>query len=266
MERGGNISASQKTELIEFMGKHPELQNGKFTQTFTFKHARKMWEELTNNLNAVPGATKDWKKWRKTWHDMKAATKSKKSSIKRYTQCTGGGPSINTQLNTDDEKILDIIGPVAVEGQNVEESLVEFDDSDIIVEYSEAPETVNISETKNNSNNENPQQKPIVPSVILNNNKENSKPTEQPKLNGSKIPSRKRRIQRLEHTITATEKLSQQTERKILLKEEYYINKLQLYQEEVDAKKRIADALESIAAHFKTKEMDKHHLQDVCDI
>lgn len=47
------------------MGKHPELQSDKFSATFTFKHAHKLWEEVTEKLHEIPGAIKEWKQWRK---------------------------------------------------------------------------------------------------------------------------------------------------------------------------------------------------------
>lgn len=47
------------------MQKHPELQSGKFSATFTFKHAQKLWEKATDELHKIPGAVKSWKQWRK---------------------------------------------------------------------------------------------------------------------------------------------------------------------------------------------------------
>lgn len=51
--------------LLEFMENHPELQSGKFSKDFTFKHAEILWCEVTAELHEVPGAQKEWKKWRK---------------------------------------------------------------------------------------------------------------------------------------------------------------------------------------------------------
>ncbi|XP_011858776.1 PREDICTED: uncharacterized protein LOC105556303 [Vollenhovia emeryi] len=74
------------------MRKHPELQSGKFSATFTFKHTQKLWEEITTELHQIPGAVKDWKQWRKTWQDMRSSTKAKSASIKNHAKQTGGGP------------------------------------------------------------------------------------------------------------------------------------------------------------------------------
>lgn len=65
----GSTTPEQKAELLEFLKSHPGLTSGKFTNDFTFKKARGLWESLANTLNAMPGARKDWKKWRKVTRD-----------------------------------------------------------------------------------------------------------------------------------------------------------------------------------------------------
>lgn len=47
------------------MRQHPELQSGKFSATFSIKHAQKLWEQVTEELHQIPGAVKSWKQWRK---------------------------------------------------------------------------------------------------------------------------------------------------------------------------------------------------------
>ena len=42
-----------------------ELLSGKFSSSFTFKTAQKRWEEIAESLNTMPGAVKNWNKWRK---------------------------------------------------------------------------------------------------------------------------------------------------------------------------------------------------------
>lgn len=64
-KRSGNITEDQRCLLIEFMKVHPELVSGKFSKTFTYDHAAKLWQEVTEILNACNGAEKNWKSWRK---------------------------------------------------------------------------------------------------------------------------------------------------------------------------------------------------------
>ncbi|XP_050310044.1 uncharacterized protein LOC126745999 [Anthonomus grandis grandis] len=122
----GFVSSEQKKELILFMEEHPELKSGKFTQDFSFKTAQALWIKLAGRLHSLPGAHKDWKQWRKTWQDLKSKSKKKKTEIRNHQMGTGGGPAV-ADLNSYDEKILELIGPVLVDGdRNVEESSCHF--------------------------------------------------------------------------------------------------------------------------------------------
>ncbi|CAG9814652.1 unnamed protein product [Phaedon cochleariae] len=124
-----NITPDQRRELVDFIKLHPQLNSGKFTNEFTFKKAQELWQSLENNMNAFPaGAHKEWKKWRKTWHDIKTRTKSKSSMIKQHRKRTGGGPPTAINITTQEEEVLGIMGEVIVDGHpGISESLVEFD-------------------------------------------------------------------------------------------------------------------------------------------
>ena len=61
-----NMCPTQREHLIDFLEEHPELKNGKFSASFTYKDASKLWMLLADTLNAIPGgANRDWKGWRK---------------------------------------------------------------------------------------------------------------------------------------------------------------------------------------------------------
>lgn len=55
----------QMQELVELLKNDPQLVAGKFTPTFTQKVAQKRWEAIAETLNAIPGTSKCWSKWRK---------------------------------------------------------------------------------------------------------------------------------------------------------------------------------------------------------
>ena len=58
----------------------------------------------------------------KVWADWKSKTKKKALTIKRHAGRTGGGPASRQTLSAIDERVLAILGPLAVEGQaSVEE-------------------------------------------------------------------------------------------------------------------------------------------------
>lgn len=49
----------------EYMTKYPKLTKGKFSSSFTLKDSIHLWNEISDILNSVNGAKKDWKGWRK---------------------------------------------------------------------------------------------------------------------------------------------------------------------------------------------------------
>lgn len=60
------INSEQKSILLEYVKKYPDLAKQKFTAEFTFKKAQQHWEEVTAMLNGIPGGSKKtWIKWRK---------------------------------------------------------------------------------------------------------------------------------------------------------------------------------------------------------
>jgi len=59
------ITNEQKTLLIEYMNKYPELLKGKLTSSFTLKDSIRLWNEISEILNSVNGAKKEWKDWHK---------------------------------------------------------------------------------------------------------------------------------------------------------------------------------------------------------
>jgi len=44
--------------LIELLKKDPQLISGKFTSTFTFKHARNRWMAIADTLNEFPAVSR----------------------------------------------------------------------------------------------------------------------------------------------------------------------------------------------------------------
>jgi len=51
--------------LVDLMAHDPQLCSGKFTKFFTHKIAQQRWESIAIQLNALPGAEKNWVKWKK---------------------------------------------------------------------------------------------------------------------------------------------------------------------------------------------------------
>lgn len=64
-KRATPLIQKQKEILTEFLQNHENLRTGKFTNEFTKKRARELWEEVTGSLNAIGGSKKTWEQWRK---------------------------------------------------------------------------------------------------------------------------------------------------------------------------------------------------------
>ncbi|CAG9765772.1 unnamed protein product [Ceutorhynchus assimilis] len=117
------ISPQQKIVLIEFMEQNPVMVTQKQSNQFTNADISKLWQTVTLTLNSIPGATKTWKEWRKTWSDIKSRTKKRVHENRKEALKTGGGPNISEGVNTEDEKVLEIIGgDLLIEGIDVPEA------------------------------------------------------------------------------------------------------------------------------------------------
>ncbi|CAG9770092.1 unnamed protein product [Ceutorhynchus assimilis] len=128
------LSSKQKQILVDFVYDRPEMYKGKFTSTYTHAVSMVLWKQVASILNAIPGgANKEWTQWRKTWVDLKKQVKNKKSKEKQHIYGTGGGPPLPPTLEdvdkTTDEKIFEIITPVAFEGnRDVPEPQIVFEE------------------------------------------------------------------------------------------------------------------------------------------
>ncbi|CAH1114783.1 unnamed protein product [Psylliodes chrysocephalus] len=70
-----HCTEGQKRMLVSFLESDEELRKGKFTSQFTYKESQRRWETISQKLNSVPGAKKEWASWRRTWQDLKKNVK-----------------------------------------------------------------------------------------------------------------------------------------------------------------------------------------------
>ncbi|KMQ83450.1 hypothetical protein RF55_20013 [Lasius niger] len=91
-KRAANITNEQRTLLIEYMTKHPKLTKGKISSSFTLKDFIHLWNEISDILNSVNGAKKDWK------------------------AATIGGTQNTDILTPQEEQVLDIMCPTSING------------------------------------------------------------------------------------------------------------------------------------------------------
>ncbi|KAG5888055.1 hypothetical protein JTB14_032862 [Gonioctena quinquepunctata] len=174
---------------------------------------------------------------------MKVAAKKKNSQIKNFQRCTGGGPPILPPLNENEEAIVQMIGTVATKGHpKILESDTVFENGvcqevDVTTLHEFDNDYNALVVDKNLEDDENRTQTDQTPSISHN---------EKKVIQQYKIV----RVERLNHTIAATEKLAMHSEINIKQTEEYQKKKLKLYEEDIQAKNRIAVALENIAVYL----------------
>lgn len=143
------------------------------------------------------------------------------------------------ELTNNEEKVLNIIGDVVVSGHpNTLSSCVSFDDMEISVQYDHNYTTT--QETQPSSSME---------EEVGEEEKKESKTlqTHYPEKKVTK-PKKLFKTRRLENSIQATERLAEQTQVKLEMKQKYYDSKLDLLKKLVEAQNTIAMALENIAA------------------
>ncbi|CAK1587201.1 unnamed protein product [Parnassius mnemosyne] len=209
------VSARQKQKLIELMTEHPELISCKVTNDFNYKDSQKLWQNIANECNSIPGAKKTWRQWRKTWHDLRSKTK------KRHEE-TNGEVTRFTFIHTDAEQealgVKNVTEFVPLEGEVQQESL-----NDKISEASSEPESL-------------PEEKVFVSSTnvksfkLKNNSKHSSKHSSNCNLNCDMIAFQEQKKLELKEDYLS-------------FKKEYLRQKLKLLKEQTEALKSIAKEL-----------------------
>ncbi|KAK4882318.1 hypothetical protein RN001_005637 [Aquatica leii] len=300
VQKRGKVSEWQKQVLLQFLEDNPNVKSGKFSANFTYKTAQRSWQTIAEQLNAIGPVQKSWCQWRKTWQDMKTKAKTKGGELRREREKTGGGPPTNTLItDVDEERILNLIGPVCIGGHpNTKTSRVVFSSEDeaeplakqrITEHFPQTPScsymqnmlkpepvtlpTLEISSTQTYPLLHNTTQKPSTPPPLVStsfttetdfststlNQKDNTVITM------SKTPNRYGKSRRLENSILATTTLSKQMQRKIEIKEKYYAKKLKIYEDEIVQKRRLADVEEKRLKLYEQDIIEKRRIANALE-
>lgn len=108
--------------FVDFFGTYPDLAKGRFSASSNGKDLyKKLWNELTLQLNSLGLGEKTTEKWQKTWSDFKCGLKKKAAEISRMQRITGGGPPFEKKLTEVEMKLLAILGETFYKGCNVPE-------------------------------------------------------------------------------------------------------------------------------------------------
>ncbi|KAI4454375.1 hypothetical protein MML48_9g00011246 [Holotrichia oblita] len=110
--------------LADFMESHPEFATGRLFSANPREKFKKLWGDLTMQLNSLGFGERPTEKWQKTWTDYKSNLKKRASEIKRAQSMAGGGPECEKKLLDIKTRILNIFGETFVKGCGVEEKWV----------------------------------------------------------------------------------------------------------------------------------------------
>ncbi|CAH0556457.1 unnamed protein product [Brassicogethes aeneus] len=104
---------------------------------------KQKWEDLAKHLNAIDGPQKTTKQWKSVFNDLKSNAKKKQRKLIVEHTGTGGGPSSGIKLSELDERIIQLINPVVIEGVSG------IDEGGIIIEeiFLEPVENIKLHET-----------------------------------------------------------------------------------------------------------------------
>ncbi|XP_047985308.1 uncharacterized protein LOC125225584 [Leguminivora glycinivorella] len=94
-------SLAQVKAIVNFMQKHPELENLKrFRYGVNHEKFKKLWSQLSTLANSLEGSVKSPKGWIKFWSDKRRVIKRKQKQIDEG--------KINDRLTPLEKKILDL--------------------------------------------------------------------------------------------------------------------------------------------------------------
>ena len=103
--------------LVENVEKHKNIIFSKFSDTVTNERKAAAWKSVTDAVNSASVVGRDIIEVRNKWRDWSSVIKNKKSKRQQELRKTGGGVvSKEVILTITEEKVLQLIGDVAVRG------------------------------------------------------------------------------------------------------------------------------------------------------
>ncbi|XP_054720120.1 uncharacterized protein LOC129229772 [Uloborus diversus] len=105
------------------MEENPSLNKGARTQNFTVNDKERLWNILTDKLNADGGGYKSKEMWQKCWSDHKSEVKAKHLLRKKSRGKTGGGQGSIKEATDHELRVQALIGKDAINGLPVQESM-----------------------------------------------------------------------------------------------------------------------------------------------
>ncbi|KAK0083803.1 hypothetical protein PV326_006515 [Microctonus aethiopoides] len=113
--RSARASPLQLTKMIDFFCLNQGLAEGKFHVLHGKEEAQKKWAQLTEELNCFNGASKTVEQWQ-VWRDLKSRTSIKAKDLRKAKALTGNKPTIGTELNELELRVIGLVGAEYIEG------------------------------------------------------------------------------------------------------------------------------------------------------
>ena len=114
--RRPNFNTEELKTIADEVSMRKPLLFGKLSDVVTNEKKTKAWKEITVKVNAVSLTERTYDEIRKKWIDWSSAVKVKAAKIKLAMNKTGSGSMNMAPLTSLEEKVISIIGIVAVEG------------------------------------------------------------------------------------------------------------------------------------------------------
>ena len=105
--REKNFDTREIQLLTELVEKNIEIINSKFSNTVTNEKKKKIWENITIQINALGIANRTAKEIKTKWINMHQNAKKEYSDDKLYRRQTGGGPCPKP-VSSISERIVDL--------------------------------------------------------------------------------------------------------------------------------------------------------------
>ncbi|XP_050559106.1 myb/SANT-like DNA-binding domain-containing protein 4 isoform X2 [Spodoptera frugiperda] len=109
--RRRRVTYNQLEVLWDFLNTNKEVALGYNKSAHAREHSRRMWENVSEHLNAQgEGAVKSGKDWCTYWVDYKSKLKRRASTVRLSQTQTGGGPPSVPPLSDIEKKFISIMG------------------------------------------------------------------------------------------------------------------------------------------------------------
>ncbi|CAH0556512.1 unnamed protein product [Brassicogethes aeneus] len=111
IKRSKNFNNTEVLLLLDLVKKFKDAVENKECGAVSFKQKNEAWVEISKQFNAESGGQpRSYKVLKEKWNNMKRNTTKSIAKIKKHMGGTGGGPSCNETLSSQETAVLEIIG------------------------------------------------------------------------------------------------------------------------------------------------------------